>query len=185
MSFRDILARLMASTETAVVALHARLDAGELTEAEFVALAAAVVNRADAKASVVADLSVAAAVMTQTRRPVAPAAVGFVDQQPRLRESIRTLLRTEVEWPDSADDLAASRRVRLGRLARAEPASAAQGAAQQAMEQQPAVRGWRRRLNATPCALCRGWADGKVRPTRIRMNRHTGCSCIQEPVVSQ
>lgn len=185
MALTDVVARLLATSETAVLALWERHLAGEFGEDEFVTLAAAEIARHDARATTAGDLAVAVAVTAQLGRGVAPVGLPIVDHQSRLRDAVRTVLRADVDYPATAVEAAMSRASRLGRLARAEPASAAQSAVQVAMERQPMVRGWRRKTDSSPCALCRKWADGKVRPTGMRMNRHTGCSCVQQPVVTE
>lgn len=183
MSLSVVVARLLAANETAVLALWARHLAGDLDEATFVVLAAAEIDRANARAVTAADAAVAAVLTAQLRRPVPPVGFPVATGQPRLREAVRTVLADPVDYPQTVDELAESRAVRLGRLARAEPAGAAQNAVHEVMQRQP-VQGWRRAVNAGACPLCRRWADGKVRRPTVRMARHIGCSCIQQPIAA-
>lgn len=183
MSLTDMVARLLASNEAAVLALWAHHLADEFDEATFVVLAAAEIDRANARAATVADAAVAAALTAQLRRPVPPVGFPLISGQSRLREAVRTVLTDPVDYPQTAGELAESRAVRLGRLARAEPAGAAQNAVHEVMQRQP-VSGWRRSVNSGACPLCRRWADGKLRRPSVRMARHIGCSCIQQPVAA-
>lgn len=184
MALAEIVARLLASNEQAVVALWGRHLAGEFDEATFVALCAAQIDVANAQAVTAADAAVAAILTAQLGRAVPPAGMTFESGQGRLRDAVRTVLDTPVEFPETAEQLAESRAVRLGRLARAEPAGAAQNAVHETMRRQP-VKGWRRSTNREACPLCRKWADGKVRRPMVRMARHIGCSCIQQPIATE
>lgn len=175
---------LTAQSEAAVLALWKRLAADQLTEEQFVTLAAAEVARSNARAVSLADLAVAMSVTVQTGRATAPVGLPIIDHQARLRAALRTVLRDDIASVESAREKAESIAARLGRLARAEPARVAQSAMHQAMGRHPSVGGWVRGLSAKPCGLCRQWADGVVRSNNISMNRHAGCSCVPQPVLS-
>lgn len=171
---------LATQSEAAVLALWD----SNITEDQFVTLAAAEIARRNARAVTLADLAVALSVTIQSGRPVAPIGLPIIDHQARLRDALRTVIHEDIAYIESASEKLASTAARLGRLARAEPARVAQSAMHQAMGRHPSVGGWVRGLSAKPCGLCRSWADGVVRSNHISMNRHTGCSCVPQPVVS-
>ena len=185
MSASSAIDSLASASEAAVLALWARADSGALTDDQFVTLAAAEVARRNARAVGLADAAVAMAVTARTGVPAAPVGLPIIDHQTRLRASIRKVLAEDIVFVESAREKYESIAGRLGRLARAEPARVAQSSMQQAMKQHPPVSGWVRGLSAKPCPLCRSWADGKTRSADIPMNRHAGCSCVPQPVVSQ
>lgn len=178
MSYRGAMRQLAQETDTDVQRLYA--DRGP----QATALIAAVIARANTRAFTLADIALAAQLSMILRRPVPPAGVTRdVERHQRdvlrLVNSVGTLLAAK---PETVADLAESRVVRLSRLARAEPLAASQAGRQEAMADQQ-VQGWRRVTGPNACPLCREWDDGQVRPTSIRMAHHTGCSCVQEPVI--
>jgi hypothetical protein len=178
MALRDTVVAIGDSSERQVVGLWR----SHTDEARFVAVAAALIARHNMRAVAAADLGIAAALAVQLRRPVAPLGLMIgVDDIDRLRGSVRTVLDTEVSSAATAEELFDSRAARLGRLARAEPFTRAQDTFTTAM-QRHGVRGWRRVTSAKACPLCLSWADGVVRPATVRMARHTGCSCVAQPV---
>lgn len=183
MNLRDLILGLSAAAEAEVLALWARYQGGELPEDVFVMAAAAVIDRANARAAVAADVAIAGAVGAQLGRRVLPVGLAVATDQRRLRDAVTTVLRDEIVTATSPEELAASRSARLGRLARAEPAGSAQDAAVTAMRRHP-VAGWTRGVSGKACPVCRRWADGKVRPATVRMLRHPGCSCVPQPVVA-
>lgn len=184
MSATAAIDRLAGNSETAVLTLWDRHESGNLTEDQFVTLAAAEIARRDALAVALADMAVAMSVTVQTGRPTSPAGLPVIDHQARLREAIRKVIHQDIAYVQSTRDQLESIAARLGRLARAEPARVAQSAMHQAMDRHPSVGGWVRGLSAKPCGLCRSWADGVVRSNNIPMNRHPACSCVPQPVIS-
>lgn len=183
MSLRSNVAGLMVKTEESIVALWAAHVAGDLDQAHFIPRAAAAIARANARATVLADYSLAAALMVQLRKPVRPVGLRIPADQDRLRDSVRTVLTDQVDYVTTPAEQASSIELRLRRLARAEPSRTAQRAMTEAMKQQP-VEGWIRGLSANPCELCVSWADGEVRPPWVEMAQHATCACIQEPVAA-
>lgn len=128
---------------------------------------AAVVAGASALAWTMADVWLAA------RLAVAVTGLAPPDAFARLMVASTTILAL----PEPAE--------RLARFARAEPLSATQAGLIAAMEEQPGVAGWTRRLgSAEACPLCRKLADGTVLPNGHPMAHHPGCTCWPEPVTS-
>jgi hypothetical protein len=162
--------------------LHLR---GQLTRAEFRAIAAASVAEANTAGVGLADIGVAAEATRALRQPVGPLGLSptavQVDQSRIAGDIDRIVDDRPVTVP--ADQLSESRNERLRRLARSEPLLTVAASVQTAMSGQGAD-GWTRRLDNDPCPACVGWADGVVRPVGTRMARHLGCACIQQPTWS-
>lgn len=177
MTYTDMLNRLSTATEEKVLALHERYVAGEITADELEELVAAVVATGNARAVSLADLSLAATLTLALRRPVP--VVGIVPdrtERARLRRAARTILRAE-GLPDTAENM------RLARLARVEPLTAASRAYSEGIAKSDHVEGWRRGLSGSACQLCTWWSrDGQVWPANHRMPTHKGCTCTQQPV---
>lgn len=171
MPLLDLLDDLTAATTAAVLALWARYEAGELDEAMFLTLAAAVLNAAGARATVMTDLAISADLRTQLRRPVRPAGLRPIAEQARLRQGIQSILADE-QFTEPVEALTF--------ITKSETVGSAQLAAGQAMKKHRV--GWVRGLSGGACDLCASWADGKVRPPRITMIRHHGCRCLPRPV---
>lgn len=91
---------------------------------------------------------------------------------------------TVLEFDPETVELALSRQARLSRVGRAETAAAAQDAMQVSMRANNVER-WVRATDPDPCPLCTELADGVARPTTVRMARHEGCACRQQPVGSR
>lgn len=183
--FQQATARLGTQTEREVRALWARHEAGEIDRATFVTLAAARIARSNRRAVAMADLALATRIAQVMRRP--PTTLGLLPDdrevdQPRIAKSVRTVLAEQIVTAGSATELAESRATRLGRLARAETQSTVQDATQRGMAERQ-LPGWTRETDPDPCPLCTGWADGVVRRPTVRMIRHVGCSCVQQPVI--
>lgn len=175
MTYRDTLTRLAGTTEQAALDLHARWDAGELTADQFETLLAAIVTRANGRASAVADLGLAAALTAALRRPVAPLGLVPPSSDPeRLRRATRTLRAALGDTPDPP--------ARTARLGRAEPLTTAARSYSDGMRTSPHVTGWTRGLSGNACELCQWWAaDGRVWPDDHEMPTHTGCTCTPIP----
>ena len=179
MALRDRLRDLSAQAQRDVWSLFDRWQGGGITEAEFIAAAAAAIARADSRAAQTADRAMAIQLSRALRRPVDPEPTDLGEQQPRLRDSVTTLLSERPEIATTAALLAASQRARLGRLARSEPLSVGQTAVQTNLRRTGA--GWVRATGADPCPLCQDWDDGVVRPADVPMAHHPNCSCVQRP----
>lgn len=179
MALRDRFRDLSASAQRDVLSLFDRHQAGGLTESEFTAAAAAVIARADGHAARTADRAMAVQLSRLLQRRVEPEPTLIKDQQPRLRESLSTLLSARPEVAVTAALLVESQRDRLGRLARSEPLSVGQTAVQKNLQRSEV--GWVRATGPDPCPLCQEWDDGEVRPSSVPMAHHPNCSCVQRP----
>ncbi len=83
MSYTETLAAFASATETTVVALHARFETGQITEAQFVGLATAALIRAGAQGAALADLALAASLSVQRQRPVPTLGLTLPDDAPQ------------------------------------------------------------------------------------------------------
>jgi len=169
-TFRDHLTALSAATEAKVLAIYAAFSEGSLSHDEAVAGIAAVVGKGNARAVALADLALAANLMTALRKPVATLGLS-VDpgESARLQKAATTLLAVEAVTPE-----------RVARLGRAEPLAAGQAAFGRAARSHPEIVGWTRTVSGTACELCRSWAaGGHVYDVDEEMFHHPGCSCSQ------
>lgn len=179
MSFRGRIRELASGTEREVVDLFDRWQAGGMSEAEFVAAAAAVIARANGRTTRAADRAAAIQMSRLLRRRVSPLGLSTEDARDHVRKGIRTLLDEDPDVAETPEQLTESRRKRLSRLARNEPLQAAAAATGAALGAR--ALGWTRGIGPDACPLCEEWDDGEVRPAEVRMPRHTGCSCVQIP----
>lgn len=166
--------RLADGSAVTVAALLVALQAGEITTTEFEELLAGAVGLAIAAAATLADAYVSAHIEQVTSAPTPAVGVPPMDDRGRLIVAARTIL----------DDTEVDPAPRFERLARAEPLVAAQRHAVAVMTRQPAVTGWRLRLDSDACELCRWYAaDGRVYSvSRPFKQPHPGCNCQPEPV---
>ncbi len=182
--YRDRALRLAGSSESAVLALWSRYEAGQLDEAQFRDLAAAVIAAHNARATTLADLALAAVLSAELGK-LTPA-LGLLqsaDDRPRLAAALGTLLDRagSLELPGAAAaERSAAERAMVVRIARSEPLDAAQVTFQRGMQRRR-VPGWTRGTGPKPCPLCSSLADGTVMSPSTRMARHKGCSCYQIP----
>lgn len=166
-----LLGDVSESTRRAVTDLLDRLLAGTIDRDDFLTLAAAAVSAGNTRAAVVADVGVAA-ILSQIGELTGPLGVDlpeWVLDESRLRDAFRTALEDEETAPG-----------RVGLVGRSEPVAAA-ALAMTAVLRARKTR-WIRVTDADPCPLCSRWADGVPRSGDVPMNRHTGCTCIQQPV---
>ncbi len=170
MSFRDHLTALSAATEAKVLAIFAAFSEGSLSYDEATAGIAAVVVKGNARAVALADLALAANLMTALRKPVATLGLALpAGEAARLHKAARTLLRIREVTPE-----------RVARLGRVEPLEAGQRAFSDGLARSGSVEGWVRNKSASACQLCTWWSrDGRVWPADHPMPRHKGCSCTQ------
>lgn len=172
--------RLAEATAQRVSQLFTLYRTGRLSLAEFRARAAAVIATANEAGVQIADLAVAAEATRQLGRTIGPIGLRPSDKQTDPERIGRDIDRVIGADPDVVD-LADSRDSRLRQLARSEPLLSTAVATHSAMDRHGAT-GWVRVLDADPCKVCRGWADGVVRGVGTAMARHHGCGCIQQPV---
>lgn len=175
MSLADSVQALSAATVAAVAALYDRWEAEELDDEAFVALAVAVVVRANVKAYALADVAYAAHVST-----LAGEAVPAVGLAPPAGDAAR-LQQSLTKIVDGPPETA---RTRLERLADNEPKGAGAKARGEALARDRRAAGWTRGVKADGCKVCRDLA-GPVLPKHTPMKRHTGCSCVQIPKLQE
>lgn len=100
-----------------------------------------------------------------------PATTGDVK---RLGKALDTILASNLDTT-----------MQLARLAEGEITHAAAKGAEEVVSRSKRVKGWTRALNVEACQLCRWWwRDGRVWQPDHPMPRHTGCMCMQRPIVS-
>lgn len=172
----DRMVELGRRAETAVSALWAAVQAGDLEAAVFVPAAAELVRTVNTIAETAADV----AVWTELARAGVNAAIpGTVAAAATDPARITAGLQTILDGPADAAE------TRLARYAKAEPRTAAQNRAGALIADQPNVIGWRRGLDPDPCQLCQWWSrDGTTWPKRHPMPTHPGCACVQIPVIA-
>ncbi len=174
MTYRDNVSRIAAATEAKVLGVYDRFVTGDLDRATTVALIASIIARANSRAVALADLSLAATLMLQLRRPVATLGITPREGEPqRLAKAATTLLA--VDKPT---------RERVARLARAEPLGRAADAYSEAIRQTPAVVGWTRQVSGNACQICQDLA-GTVLADSVPMYHHPGCACTPVPVTKE
>lgn len=172
-SYTETLAVLAASTETDVVALHDRWDTGEITEAQFVALATVALVHAAARGTALADLALAAALSVQRHEPVPTLGLDPPADATRTAETaVRDTLASAAYLAGAASAVAV--------LGRSHTLAVAQDAYAQGMRRQ-GVQTWTRVLNGGACELCHDLA-GDVLPVSADMYHHRGCGCTQQPL---
>ena len=174
MTYRENVTLIAAATETKVLAVFDRYEAGELDQNTTIALIAAIIAKANSKAVTLADLSLAATLMLQLGSPVA--ALGLTppaDDSDRLQKAATTLLA-----------VATLTRERVARLARSEPLGRAADAYADGIRRSDHVTGWTRQVSANACELCQSLA-GDVLPDSVPMYHHPGCTCTPIPVTKE
>jgi hypothetical protein len=181
MTYRDTLTTLADQSENQALTLFSQLDV--LGAEMFAAMLAALIAQHNGRAAALAELALAAELMTQLRTPVPVAALPaattahYLDVE-RLRKAATTVL-------DAADTSEVPEAI-VGRLARSEPLETAANTYSQAMRRAPLVKGWVRQLSPTACQLCRWWwREGRVWPAEHPMPVHKGCTCTPKPVLAE
>lgn len=171
--FDRAFARLNLEAQRRVLVLLDEFEQGRMSRRRFEVMVAAAIGSAKAEATVFGDVAMAALL------GVAPLGIPpNVGDPGRWVRASGTVLDFE---PPTVDDLLVSRQLRFGRLARAEVSGQVQDTMQVSM-QANGVDKWVRRTEPEPCPLCTELADGQPRPTTVRMARHEGCVCHQDPV---
>lgn len=174
MSFQTILGKLSSDTERMLARMWASTESGDLTQDEFIRLAANLIQVARSKGQAAAWLAFRAFLETHVGQVVPIDALGSDDQLTRLEDALRTIT-----------DAGGNTLARLARLARNEPVDAATTELSNRMADSR-VSGWRRKLEPDACELCRWWSrEGRVFQTSHKMPRHTGCTCHQQPVFNE
>lgn len=170
--YTETLATLAASAEAALVALLARWEAGQITEAQFRALAVAALLRAGARGVGMADLALAAFLSVEAGKAVPTVGLALPADAPgRYSTAVGAFLAGTVTAEAA------------GVLGRSEALATAQDAYSDGMRQH-GVEAWTRVLNSSACELCQDLA-GDVLPASADMYHHKGCGCTQQPVTGR
>lgn len=173
----DLMATFAASTETELVALWERWEAGELSYEEFVALAVILLVRTRARAAALADVGAAADLSVAAGAPVAPVGLEPEQDGPNLAHAaLVAALAAEAYKTDPREAVAV--------LARSQALEAVQDATVAAYREHEQVVGWTRVLNGGACELCQDLA-GDVLPVTAQMYHHKGCGCSTRPVTEK
>lgn len=200
----DLLASLATDTGDAVASLTARWVRGELTDAEFVALVEAVVQRGQAEGVALADLGTAAALgaggfglmpdadAATRAAELARSITVTTDWQPTgqpARVALRQELVEELKLPGQDREYYISRRRTINTLDRAALAGRAEvlDTTQRANGQAIRRHGtpWRRAPNGDACEVCTDLTRAGPAPADVSMWNHRGCSCTQTPVATR
>ena len=194
----ELLAELAASTETAVVQLVERWEAGELTDEQFAALATAAIARGQSAATALADLGVATAIGVSTVgllrdagavSRAAAVAREVLSTAPRVAFGIGfnpTRMLKEVKEPGHDREWYRVRNQALKFIetaameARAEVLGTAQVASRRAIRAHGA--GWVRKPNSGACEVCTSLRNDQPIPADTPMWTHKGCGCTQKPL---
>lgn len=172
MTVHDSLLRLGESTSSKVVALWEKWQAGEMNEDQFRAAARAVLVRAGAQSTALADLALAAALTVLSGRVVAPQGLAPTRGDEAAEEALRALdSDTYVDNP--------------GRTVSVLGAAFAYEAFQssfQVGQRQVGVAAWTRSPEPGACKYCQGLV-GETLPASVDMWHHPGCRCVPQPVL--
>lgn len=159
----DLLAKLAARAGEHVAVLAERWAAGGITDAEFDAVAMAVVSAGQAQGVALADLSIATA--------LGVGALGMLADGHETGRAAVVLAR--IRASKAADGLGEVARVETS----AEVLDTAQRASGRSMSEH-GVETWTRRLNSGACPLCTDLAGAEL-PVTTNLYTHKGCGCTQ------
>lgn len=172
----DQTAALGAQTTDQVTDLFDQVGSG-LTYQDFLEAAPAVIAQANLAGAVLAQTALNTLLASLEAELVTVGSLALLDHLmdlDRLSRAVGTCLEVEE-----------TARMRLGRLAGAEPVEATQRSFSGLMGQSEAVQGWTRMLEPDACQLCQWWArEGRIWPADHEMPTHKGCLCTPRPVVT-
>lgn len=178
MTYRDTLTRLADNSQQSAVTVYALYTEGVLSRSETVARLAAIIAAANGQAASLAEVALAAELITALRRPVPVTGLRPANDLARLAKAAATVL----DVAEQSDVPAAI----VGRLARAEPLGTAANTYSAGMARSELVHGWTRSLSAGACQLCQWWwREGRIWPADHPFQHHKGCTCTPKPVVAQ
>lgn len=171
MSLHDVMGKLSEQAQGSVLGLWERWEAGDITEAQFRALAAASLARHGAKGAAVADAALAASLSVL----VGSLTVGtgeMDDPAEGAAEAVEETLGSEAFSRDPSAAVAV--------MGSSFALAAVQDSYSKGMQSQ-GVSLWVRVPNPGACEMCQDLADA-VMPVSVDMYHHKGCQCIQTPV---
>ncbi|MEE6288626.1 hypothetical protein V2J52_13270 [Georgenia sp. MJ173] len=175
MSLHDTLGNLGTATGAQVMALWTRWEAGELTEAQFRALAGAVLVRAGARSAALADLALTAALSAARQAVVVP--VGL-EAAPGVHAAARDAVADTLGSVSYERDAPAAVAV-LGSAFAYEQFQRSYGDGMRSH----GVSYWQRVPNAGACGVCEDLSEGVV-SADIPMWHHKGCMCVAQPITN-
>lgn len=147
---------------------------------------AALINKANAKATSLADYYLAQQVAAAARQPVPTVGLVPVDDSDRLVKAAHTTLSAIDKAVETADPATDTPSGRLTRLTRSGPLETAQAATSEAIKRQRLVEGWVRELHQGACEMCVWWwREGRVWPKEHPLQSHKGCQCSQRVVLAK
>lgn len=176
--YRDQLVRLSEASERQVLAAYRAFMSGSLSRDEAIRYIASAVAVANGQAAALADLALAAEIMTQLGTAASVGAGHYAADVDRLTKAASTTLvvAEASEVPESI----------VGRLGRCEPLETAANTYSDAMVRSGRTKGWTRQLSANACQLCRWWwREGRVWPAEHKFQHHKGCTCTPKPVIAE
>lgn len=171
MSLHDVMGRLSEQAQGAVLGLWERWEEGDVTEAQFRALATATLAKYGAKGAAVADVALAAS-LTTLIGAVMVTTGDMVDPSEGAAMEVEDTLDSVGFQADPANALAV--------MGSAYALASMQDAYSKGMQDQ-GVALWVRVPNPGACDMCQDLADA-VMPVSVDMYHHKGCQCIQTPV---
>lgn len=163
-----LLGKIADNTGDRMADLFDRLDDGDLTREEFVAMAVALLGVSRARAVALADLG-AAADMTRATGAVVPP-LGVQAPTTSVTAVVAAIATREAAQVEG----------------RAQTLAAAQEAHHEALERHGAD-GWTRVLNAGACELCHDLAADEQGPMPMSADpyHHRGCGCSTRPITTK
>lgn len=176
MTYHEQIDGLTRGMERIVLQLWAQVERGDLTRDDFKTVLVQLLAVANARGYAMGELSIAAFTAMILNDPTPPLGAQIpAKEQDRLAKAVATTLALDGDT-----------RMRLVRLVMNEPMNAAARGAEDAMNRDKRVTGWKRGLEPDACELCVWWwrEDRVWHPTHP-MPRHTGCMCNPVPVVNE
>lgn len=181
--FEELVTNLGQAAADGLAQAYSAWQSGTMDTAQFEDLIVRLVATINGYARAGADVIGTTYVGDLTGRQIAPAGAAAVDvdaEFDRLAKAAATL--------SAAVDTDADVAMQLARMARNEPAQAAQEQMVHTYRGH-GVKGYRRHTDASPCELCKWLVKahldpegiGYIYPTNKPMHRHTGCKCTPVP----
>lgn len=171
MSLHDVMGKLSEQAQGAVLGLWTRWEEGDVTEAQFRALATATLAQYGAKGAAVADLALAASLTTLTGSVMVTTG-DMEDPAEGADVVLEETLESDGYQRDPANAVAV--------MGSAYALDKMQTAYSQGMQNQ-GVELWVRAPNPGACDMCMDLADVYL-PVSVEMYHHKGCGCIPKPV---
>lgn len=173
MSLHDTLERFGQRAGDEVLELWRRWQAGDLTEPQFRALAEAILVKAGAKSTALADVALTAALTALTREAVAAVGLEPAQDAPGAAQAAVDDTLSSVSYQRDPEATVAV-------LGSAFAFEAFQKSYGEGMKTQ-GVTYWRRVADPGACEVCIDLSSGII-STDIPMWHHKGCRCVAQPI---